>query len=88
MNILNSFQNKIYGINQSNCLQLDSLIIFYFLILNQRYYFSAFEDDNLLCILNDNTYSQDEAKIKVIPEQYSVDSVSQVLNLDLKNLKL
>ena len=34
-----------------------------------RYYFSTFEDDTLLCLLDDSAYSADEAKFQVIPEQ-------------------
>ena len=55
------------------------------ILLSKRYYFSTFEDDNLLCILDDTAYSQDEIRINVIPEQYNVES-KQVINLDLKDL--
>lgn len=48
-----------------------------------EYYFSTFEDDSLLCLLDDTAYSKDESKIQVIPEQYDL-----VLNEELiKSLK-
>jgi hypothetical protein len=44
-----------------------------FIFFACRYYFSTYEDDNLLCILNDEAYSKDEQRINVIPEQYTID---------------
>ena len=37
-----------------------------------EYLFSTFEDDSFLCLLDDSSYSKDEEKIKVIPEQYDL----------------
>ena len=37
-----------------------------------EYFFSTFEDDNLLCLLDDSTYLKDELKYQVIPEQYDI----------------
>jgi hypothetical protein len=37
-----------------------------------EYFFSTFEDDNLLCVLDDSTYLKDELKYQVIPEQYDI----------------
>ena len=35
-----------------------------------EFYFSTFEDDSLLCLLDDSAYEKDESKFKVIPEEY------------------
>lgn len=37
-----------------------------------EYLFSTFEDDSLLCLLDDSSYCKDEERIKVIPEQYDL----------------
>lgn len=37
-----------------------------------EYYFSTFEDDSLLCLLDDTAYDKDECKVKVIPEEYDI----------------
>jgi hypothetical protein len=44
-----------------------------------EYYFSTFEDDSLLCLLDDAAYSKDECKIKVIPEEMDIKVNSDLL---------
>lgn len=44
-----------------------------------EYYFSTFEDDNLLCLLDDNGYNKDESKIKVIPEDLTIEIKKELL---------
>ena len=48
------------------------------------YYFSTFEDDNLLCLLDDEAY--DESKIQVIPENMEV-KINEEIVKNLKDLK-
>jgi hypothetical protein len=56
----------------------------------KRYFFSTFEDDNLLCILDDTAYSTDELKFKVIPEKYEIkldnETIQYLKELSLKNI--
>jgi len=66
-----NFQVKNYGTSLSLFLiEFDNLSVHGALnVLNfLRYYFSTFEDDSLLCLLDDDAYSKDEQKINVIPE--------------------
>lgn len=53
-----------------------------------EYFFSTFEDDNLLCLLDDDGYNKDESKIKVIPEDIKFEIKQELLeslnDLDLK----
>ncbi len=49
-----------------------------------EYLFSTFEDDTLLCLLNDDAY---EDNVKVIAEQFDVEMRNE-LSTDLKNLLL
>lgn len=44
-----------------------------------EYYFSTFEDDNLLCLLDDNGYNKDESKFKVIPEDLRIEIKKELL---------
>lgn len=53
-----------------------------------RYYFSTFEDDSLLCLLDDDAYSKDEQKIKVIPEDVNIKINEDVLDSIIKELKM
>jgi hypothetical protein len=49
-----------------------------------EYFFSTFEDDSLLCLLDDSGYAVDEAlKVKVIPEHYDIKLNDQELFNDL-----
>ncbi|RNA31813.1 zinc finger protein 277-like [Brachionus plicatilis] len=52
-----------------------------------EYYFSTFEDDNLLCLLDDNGYNKDESKIKVIPEDIRIEIRKELLE-SLKDLDI
>ncbi|CAF0704556.1 unnamed protein product [Brachionus calyciflorus] len=52
-----------------------------------EYYFSTFEDDNLLCLLNDNGYNKDESKIQVIPEELNIEIKKELLD-SLKELEI
>lgn len=45
-----------------------------------EYYFSTFEDDNLLCLLDDNGYNRDESKIQVIPEEVKFEIKKELLD--------
>ena len=45
-----------------------------------RYYFSTFEDDSLLCLLDDTAYSIDESKIKIIPEEIDMNMNNDLIN--------
>ncbi len=69
-------QNMNILINQSNytkSLEPEFILSYLILSLSLRYYFSTFEDDNLLCVLDDDGYSKDEIRFNVIPEQYNID---------------
>jgi hypothetical protein len=57
------------------------------LLLHFRYLFSTFEDDTLLCLLDDDAYDQDETKIKVIPEKFDVEMRHELCN-DLKVMNI
>merc|ERR1719468_424217 len=43
-----------------------------------EFYFSTFEDDSLLCLLDDSAY--DESKFNVIPEEYEFKINSDIVN--------
>lgn len=45
-----------------------------------EFYFSTFEDDSLLCLLDDSAYDQDESKFNVIPEEYEFRINSDIVN--------
>jgi len=47
--------------------------------------FSTFEDDSLLCLLDDTAYNKDESKVIVIPEKFDVEIKEEVFE-DMKNL--
>ena len=52
-----------------------------------EFYFSTFEDDSMLCLLDDAAYDQDQSKFQVIPEQYDIQINKELMN-DLKQLSL
>ena len=52
-----------------------------------EYFFSTFEDDSMLCLLDDSAYSKDESKIVIIPEQYDL-NINDELFQSLKDLKI
>jgi hypothetical protein len=52
-----------------------------------EYFFSTFEDDSMLCLLDDTAYSKDESKIVIIPEQYDL-NINDELFQNLKDLKI
>ena len=52
-----------------------------------EYFFSTFEDDSMLCLLDDSAYSKDESKVVIIPEQYDL-NINDELFQSLKDLKL
>jgi hypothetical protein len=54
--------------------------------LFERYLFSTFEDDSLLCLLDDTAYSRDESKVTVIPEKFDVEVKEEVFE-SMNNLK-
>ena len=53
-----------------------------------RYYFSTFEDDTLLCLLDDSAYGADEAKFQVIPEQFDLHVNDELAKELMNNVKL
>lgn len=61
-----------------------SINVFYTLFA--RYLFSTFEDDSLLCLLDDTAYTRDESKVLIIPEKFDVEIKEEVFE-DMKNLK-
>ncbi len=52
-----------------------------------EYYFSTFEDDSLLCLLDDTAYDKDESKFKVIPEEYNIKINNDIVR-NIEELKL
>jgi len=52
-----------------------------------EYFFSTFEDDSMLCLLDDTAYSKDESKVVIIPEQYDL-NINDELFQNLKDLKI
>ena len=86
--MLKSFRVQIYGINLSKHYRMIFITSNYNIIIlsYDRYYFSTFEDDSLLCLLDDSAYSKDEQRIKVIPEDMKIKIDEAVLD-NLKELK-